>query len=67
MIVLDMIQTPYPKPDWTVRRNITLPEDLHAEAKHLARRDGLQVYAVIAEALRLYQGVYPTQRQEVQP
>ena len=47
------------KPDWTVRKNITLPADLHAEAKHLAQRDGLQVYAVIAEALRLYAAIHP--------
>jgi len=46
------------KPDWTVRKNVTLPEDLHARIKGLAQRDRLQVYAVIVEALRLYEAVH---------
>lgn len=57
MIVLAMTKIPY-KPDWTVRKNVTLPEDLHARIKGLAQRDGLQVYAVIVEALRLYEKVH---------
>ena len=47
------------KPDWTVRKNVTLPEDVHARIKHLAQRDRLQVYAVIVEALRLYEALHP--------
>ena len=46
------------KPDWTVRKNVTLPEDLHTRIKGLAQRDGLQVYAVRVEALRLYEAVH---------
>jgi len=52
-----MTTTQY-KPDWTVRKNVTLPEDLHARIKRLAQRDDLQVYAVIVEALRLYEKVH---------
>ena len=49
--------TPY-KPDWTVRKNVTLPVDLHARIKHLSQRDDVHVYAVIAEALRLYEALH---------
>lgn len=49
--------TPY-KPDWTVRKNVTLPVDLHARIKHLSQRDEVHVYAVIAEALRLYEALH---------
>lgn len=44
--------------DWTVRKNITLPEQMHAEIKQLAQRDSLPVYAVIAEAIRLYKALH---------
>ena len=44
--------------DWTVRKNITLPEQMHAEIKQLSQRDGLPVYAVVAEAIRLYKALH---------
>ena len=46
------------KLDWTVRKNITLPEDMHAEIKLLSQRDGVPVYAVIVEAIRLYKALH---------
>jgi len=55
------MNTTQTKPDWTVRKNVTLPADMHAEIKHLAQRDGLQVYAVIAEAVRLYKLLHQTE------
>jgi hypothetical protein len=44
--------------DWTVRKNVTLPEQMHAEIKNLAQRDGVPVYAVVAEAIRLYKALH---------
>lgn len=44
--------------NWTVRKNITLPEDMHAEIKLLSQRDGVPVYAVVAEAIRLYKALH---------
>lgn len=58
--------TPY-KPDWTVRKNVTLPVDLHARIKYLSRRDDKQVYAIIVEALRLYEALHQDGDHERQP
>ena len=58
--------TPY-KPDWTVRKSVTLPVDLHARIKHLSQRDDRQVYEIIVEALRLYEAFYQNGDHEAQP
>lgn len=58
------MKTTTPKPNWTVRKNVTLPEDLHAEVKRLARRDRLHVYEVIAEGLRLYEAIVKPAQQD---